>query len=296
VNAPFEVLVLLEETANHLTKVHTRTDVVVSVAQRMVFGILNSGDPTAVFEMDVALGQGTYGEVFRAKHKATHKEWAVKVQEKSDLDEDMIDLEQEILILRSCSHNNVCGYLGAWLHEKHRRIWLVLEYCAAGSVADIMVALDRGLHEFEVAAVLHETLKGLEYLHANRIIHRDIKAANILVTADGLVKIADFGVAAVLTVKKPYRLTAIGAPYWMAPEVVEEVKYDTKADIWSLGITTIELAERQPPYSDIHPMRAIFMIPSHPAPKLQLNAVWSPKIHDFLVCCLVRCLLACLLN
>jgi len=120
------------------------------------------------------------------------------------------DLEQEILILRSCSHPNIVGYLGTWLHERHHRIWMVLEYCGAGSIADVMVALDRPLDESEIRAVLMETLMGLQYLHDNRVVHRDIKAANILLTETGQIKIADFGVAAVLTDKRPFRKTAIG--------------------------------------------------------------------------------------
>ena len=148
------------------------------------------------------------GEVFRGRHKQTHKDWAIKVQERG---EDVIDLEQEILIMRSCNHANVCGYLGAWLHERHNRIWIVLELCAAGSLADIIVALDRPLRTPEIAAVMREAAQGLVYLHEHRVLHRDVKAANILLTESGQIKLADFGVAAVLTDKRPFRNTAIGA-------------------------------------------------------------------------------------
>jgi serine/threonine protein kinase len=158
-----------------------------------------------------------------------------------------------------------------------------MEYCDGGSVLDF-VHMDkkRGFTEGEIAAVMWSTLQGLAHLHSNRIVHRDLKAGNILLTRAGGAKLSDFGVSAQLESGFAHRKTVVGSPFWMAPEIIQEVGHDFKADIWSLGISAIEMAEGQPPLSDINPMRVIFLIPSRPSPKLQDQARWSPEFHDFL--------------
>lgn len=185
-----------------------------------------------------------------------------------------------------------------------------MEYCGAGSVSDIMRLRKKTLTEDEIATILCDTLKGLEYLHLRRKIHRDIKAGNILLNTEGHAKLADFGVAGQLTVciriatkentslidychvifqdTMAKRNTVIGTPFWMAPEVIQEIGYDCVADIWSLGITALEMAEGKPPYGDIHPMRAIFMIPTKPPPSLRELNKWSPEFIDFVNRCLVK--------
>lgn len=163
-----------------------------------------------------------------------------------------------------------------------------MEYCGAGSVSDIMRLRKKTLSEDEISTILSDTLKGLEYLHLRRKIHRDIKAGNILLNSEGHAKLADFGVAGQLTDTMAKRNTVIGTPFWMAPEVIEEIGYDCVADIWSLGITALEMAEGKPPYGDIHPMRAIFMIPTKPPPSFREIDRWSPEFIDFVSLCLVK--------
>ncbi|XP_069507455.1 serine/threonine-protein kinase 4 isoform X3 [Ambystoma mexicanum] len=181
---------------------------------------------------------------------------------------------------------HVVKYYGSYF--KNTDLWIVMEYCGAGSVSDIVRQRNKTLTEEEIAAVFQSTLKGLEYLHFMRKIHRDIKAGNILLNTEGHAKLADFGVAGQLTDTMAKRNTVIGTPFWMAPEVIQEIGYNCVADIWSLGITAIEMAEGKPPYSDIHPMRAIFMIPTNPPPTFRKPEHWSHDFIDFVKQCLVK--------
>jgi len=163
-----------------------------------------------------------------------------------------------------------------------------MEYCGAGSVCDIMKICDKTLTEDQISVVCKDVLNGLSYLHSLRKIHRDIKAGNILLNSKGASKLADFGVSGQLSDTMAKRQTVIGTPFWMAPEVIQEVGYDVKADIWSLGITCIEMAESKPPYSNVHPMRAIFMIPSRAPPRLTEPEKWSIEFNDFVGKCLTK--------
>jgi len=155
-------------------------------------------------------------------------------------------------------------------------------------VGDLMNMCELELNEEQIACVMKQTLLGLDYLHKQNKIHRDIKSGNILLTSDGFCKLADFGVSAQLTNTLRKRNTVIGTPYWMAPEVLRETSYDHKADIWSLGITAIEMAVGEPPLSKIHPMRAIFMIPMKPAPTLPEPDKYSEDFNDFIRTCLQK--------
>ena len=164
-----------------------------------------------------------------------------------------------------------------------------MEYCGVGSVSDIMRLRGAEMSEPQIATIFAGTLRGLNYLHSKRTIHRDVKAGNVLIEENrGVAKLADFGVAGQLSEEVQKRNTVIGTPFWMAPEVIQEAGYDARADLWSLGITAIEMAEGKPPLSDTHPMRAMFMIPSNPPPTLKERGKWTDAFHNFLEKCLVK--------
>ncbi|XP_026520818.1 serine/threonine-protein kinase 4 isoform X2 [Notechis scutatus] len=206
--------------------------------------------PEEVFDVLEKLGEGSYGSVFKAIHKETGQVVAIKqVPVESDLQE----IIKEISIMQQCDSPHVVKYYGSYF--KNTDLWIVMEYCGAGSVSDIIRLRNKTLMEDEISTIMQSTLKGLEYLHFMRKIHRDIKAGNILLNTEGHAKLADFGVAGQLTDTMAKRNTVIGTPFWMAPEVIQEIGYNCLADIWSLGITAIEMAEGKPPYADIHPMR-----------------------------------------
>lgn len=239
--------------------------------------------PEEVFDVLEKLGEGSYGCVFKAHYKETGEIVAIKqVPVESDLQE----IIKEISIMQQCNSPHVVRYYGSYF--KNSDLWIVMEYCGAGSVSDIIRIRNKTLTEEESATILQSTLKGLEYLHFMRKIHRDIKAGNILLNSEGQAKLADFGVAGQLTDTMAKRNTVIGTPFWMAPEVIQEIGYNCVADIWSLGITTIEMAEGKPPYADIHPMRAIFMIPTNPPPTFRNPELWSPQFQSFVSQCLVK--------
>ncbi|KAK2489636.1 hypothetical protein MC885_000310, partial [Smutsia gigantea] len=239
--------------------------------------------PEEVFDVLEKLGEGSYGSVYKAIHKETGQIVAIKqVPVESDLQE----IIKEISIMQQCDSPHVVKYYGSYF--KNTDLWIVMEYCGAGSVSDIIRLRNKTLTEDEIATILQSTLKGLEYLHFMRKIHRDIKAGNILLNTEGHAKLADFGVAGQLTDTMAKRNTVIGTPFWMAPEVIQEIGYNCVADIWSLGITAIEMAEGKPPYADIHPMRAIFMIPTNPPPTFRRPELWSDNFMDFVKQCLVK--------
>jgi len=239
--------------------------------------------PDEVFDIISKLGEGSYGSVFKALHKESQQVLAIK---QVPVDTDLQDIIKEISIMQQCVSPYVVRYYGSYF--KNTDLWIVMEYCGAGSVSDIMRLRKKTLTEEEIATVLSDTLKGLEYLHLRKKIHRDIKAGNILLNMEGHAKLADFGVAGQLTDTMAKRNTVIGTPFWMAPEVIQEIGYDCVADIWSLGITALEMAEGKPPYGDIHPMRAIFMIPTKPPPTFKDCDRWSPQFIDFVSRCLVK--------
>ncbi|RWS24092.1 serine/threonine-protein kinase 3-like protein, partial [Leptotrombidium deliense] len=239
--------------------------------------------PEEVFDIICKLGEGSYGSVYKALHKESGQVLAIKqVPVESDLGE----IIKEISIMQQCDSLYVVKYYGSYF--KGSDLWIVMEYCGGGSVSDIMRLRKKTLTEEEISTILKDTLHGLEYLHARRKIHRDIKAGNILLNSEGHAKLADFGVAGQLTDTMAKRNTVIGTPFWMAPEVIQEIGYDCLADIWSLGITALEMAEGKPPYGDIHPMRAIFMIPTKPPPSFRDPDRWSPEFIDFVSRCLVK--------
>jgi serine/threonine protein kinase len=249
---------------------------------------IKEADPKKLFEFSDKLGEGAYGTVWKAKHLKSSVVFAIK-EMNLEAEGDLVDLLREVEHMAALGQNeNIVSYDCGFLSPSHTTLWIVMEYCGPGSVNDLMVLARRTLNEAEMMLIVRDALRGLKYLHEKKRIHRDIKAGNILLNDDALAKLADFGVS---SSQKDFTKhhTVIGTPFWMAPEVIQE-KYDHKADIWSLGITAIEMAEGKPPYYNVHPMRAIFMIPTRPPPKFadQTPGKWSPAFHDFLAQCLTK--------
>ncbi|CAN7040261.1 unnamed protein product [Brassica rapa subsp. trilocularis] len=244
-------------------------------------------DPTTKYEFLNELGKGSYGSVYKARDLKTSEIVAVKVISLTEGEEGYEEIRGEIEMLQQCNHPNVVRYLGSYQGEDY--LWIVMEYCGGGSVVDVMNVTEEALEEYQIAYICREALKGLAYLHSIFKVHRDIKGGNILLTEQGEVKLGDFGVAAQLTRTMSKRNTFIGTPHWMAPEVIQENRYDGKVDVWALGVSAIEMAEGLPPRSAVHPMRVVlFMISIEPAPMLEDKEKWSLVFHDFVAKCLTK--------
>lgn len=240
---------------------------------------ISDTEPEELYEELGPIGIGNYGSVIKARNRQTQEIAAIKLVLLVDKDErDFV--QKEISILKQCLHPNIVRYYGA--HKSLSKLWIVMEYCEGGSVDMVYKVLRHPLPEHLIAYVCRQVLLGLQYLHANRKIHRDIKGGNILLTRDGDVKLADFGVSTELTHSLSRRNTFVGTLLWMSPEAILELDYDEKADLWSLGITLIEMAEGAPPYIDTHPARALFMIPKVDPPTLHDKERWSPQMTLFL--------------
>uniref|UniRef100_A0A8C3VP12 Protein kinase domain-containing protein n=1 Tax=Catagonus wagneri TaxID=51154 RepID=A0A8C3VP12_9CETA len=236
----------------------------------------NFPDPSDTWEITETIGKGTYGKVFKVLNKKNGQKAAVKILDPiHDIDE---EIEAEYNILKALSdHPNVVRFYGMYFKKDKingDKLWLVLELCNGGSVTDLVKGfLKKGkrMSELTIAYILREALLGLQHLHNNKTIHRDVKGNNILLTTEGGVKLVDFGVSAQLTSTWHRRNTSVGTPFWMAPEVIAceqqlDTTYDARCDTWSLGITAIELGDGDPPLADLHPMRALFKIPRSEGP------------------------------
>ncbi|XP_064826788.1 mitogen-activated protein kinase kinase kinase kinase 4-like isoform X4 [Oncorhynchus masou masou] len=253
-------------------------------------------DPAGIFELVEVVGNGTYGQVYKGRHVKTGQLAAIKVMDVTEDEEEEIKLE--INMLKKYSHHrNIATYYGAFIKKSppghDDQLWLVMEFCGAGSITDL-VKNTKGnqLKEDWIAYISREILRGLAHLHAHHVIHRDIKGQNVLLTENAEVKLVDFGVSAQLDRTVGRRNTFIGTPYWMAPEVIAcdenpEATYDYRSDLWSTGITAIEMAEGAPPLCDMHPMRALFLIPRNPPPRLK-SKKWSKKFCSFIEGSLVK--------
>ncbi|XP_039570356.1 mitogen-activated protein kinase kinase kinase kinase 4 [Passer montanus] len=253
-------------------------------------------DPAGIFELVEVVGNGTYGQVYKGRHVKTGQLAAIKVMDVTEDEEEEIKLE--INMLKKYSHHrNIATYYGAFIKKSppghDDQLWLVMEFCGAGSITDL-VKNTKGntLKEDWIAYISREILRGLAHLHAHHVIHRDIKGQNVLLTENAEVKLVDFGVSAQLDRTVGRRNTFIGTPYWMAPEVIAcdenpDATYDYRSDLWSCGITAIEMAEGAPPLCDMHPMRALFLIPRNPPPRLK-SKKWSKKFFSFIEGCLVK--------
>jgi len=247
------------------------------------------GDPEELFDMLDVVGEGSFGLICTCKNLKENAIYAIKFLEIED--EDEANLGREINILKeSLKCPSIVQYYGCYI--KDATLMIVMEFCEGGSCLDILKHCQATFSEDEIAVTLANMLEGLVYLHDHKILHRDLKAGNVLLTKDGKAKLADFGVSAKLSSTLQKKKTVVGSPYWMAPEVITVHKdttkegYDRKADIWSLGITAIELAEGQPPLFEIASLRVIFLIPTKDSPLLKEQDKWSKEFHDFLKLCL----------
>lgn len=247
--------------------------------------LFDKEDPDKIFEDLREIGHGSFGAVYYARCLLTRE--IVAIKKMSYLGKQSIekwqDILKEIRFLRQLKHSNTIEYKGCYLRD--HTAWLVMEYCL-GSASDIIEVHKKPLKEEEIAAICEGVLRGLHYLHSLGRIHRDVKAGNILLTENGTVKLADFGSA---SIKCPAN-SFVGTPYWMAPEVIlamDEGQYDGKVDVWSLGITCIELAERKPPYFNMNAMSALYHIAQNDTPTLQ-SAEWTDVFCHFVNSCLQK--------
>lgn len=240
---------------------------------------------STTFEILNKLGEGSFGCVYKAIHKLTNQTVALK-----QLSIDLKHLEEtieEVAILQQCNCSTIVAYYGSYIIENE--LWIVMEYCEGGSVSAALKILERNLNEREICAILKDVLNAMDYLHKEKIIHRDIKAANILLkrTDNGCAKLGDLGVCCQLRNGKTKSL--VGSPYWMAPEVIAGNDYDCSSDIWSLGITILEMAEGKPPYADINPWEVLFIIAVRPSPFFQKNVdKCSVNFVDLVRLCLIK--------
>ncbi|XP_008568415.1 PREDICTED: nik-related protein kinase isoform X2 [Galeopterus variegatus] len=277
-------------------------------------------DPTGIFSLDKTIGLGTYGRIYLGLHQKTGAFTAVKVMNarKTPLPEigrrvrvnkyqksvgwrysdEEEDLRTELNLLRKYSfHKNIVSFYGAFFKlsppgQRHQ-LWMVMELCAAGSVTDVVrMTRNQSLKEDWIAYICREILQGLAHLHAHRVIHRDIKGQNVLLTHNAEVKLVDFGVSAQVSRTNGRRNSFIGTPYWMAPEVIDcdedpRRSYDYRSDVWSVGITAIEMAEGAPPLCNLQPLEALFVILRESAPTVKSSG-WSRKFHNFMEKCMIK--------
>jgi protein-serine/threonine kinase len=240
---------------------------------------------TSLYRRLEAIGRGNFGVVYKGVNLETKQVVAIKVLNLDTVEDEVLDVQHEIAVLSQLSQSdahNITKYYGSYLYGT--RLWIIMDLCAGGSVRTLLKP--GAIEEKYIAVLARELLTALVYIHKEGIIHRDIKAANVLITKEGRVRLCDFGVAAEITTNKLKRSTIVGTPYWMAPEVITEgALYNTKADIWSLGVTIYEIATGNPPYADQEAMRAIMLIPRQKPARLE-GSQYSPALKDFVAQCL----------
>eukprot|EP00054_Salpingoeca_dolichothecata_P007904 m.45237 g.45237 ORF g.45237 m.45237 type:complete len:305 (-) comp17376_c0_seq1:87-1001(-) len=248
------------------------------------FKDIKKTDPSLDWKIIGDLGSGSYGKVHKVQHRGTQQLAAAKIAEIKH-DDHLQNFAEEVSILSTFKHSGMTNFMGGYYFQG--KLWILIEVCSGGSLADIMRARNAPFSELQIRCSSFQLLTALDFLHQNFVFHRDLNASNILLSSDGAVKLADFGVSAKNKNENSRRSSFIGTPNWMAPEVIRCEKdksqpYSSSCDIWSLGITTIELAEIKAPFSDLHPVKVLFKITSSAPPTLSKPADWSSDFPAFL--------------
>ena len=229
-------------------------------------------NPEDLFTLLYPIGNGGFGKVYKAMHNSSKQIFAIKIidytkgcnNDKNNICFNYKSIQQETSVMRLINESDyIIKYFGSYYSRQSNTIWLILEYCSSGSAVDLMLSMGRTLSEVEVSTIMEMVLKGLIHIHKINLIHRDIKGANILLSEDGCAKLGDFGVGIQMT-DEQYRTSKKGSPYWMSPQVILNKNYDMKTDIWSLGITCMELVEGEPPYGDLKPEEVMEKIAKNP--------------------------------
>ena len=250
-------------------------------AMRGIKELCTPGKPKDRYKLDIELGAGASGSVYLASDKATKCRVAVKRIDMSKQERKGMIL-MEISVMKDLNHKNLINYVESYIVGN--KLSVIMEYLPGGPLTDVVTECI--MKEGQIAAVCNEALKGLEYLHSNNILHRDIKSDNVLLGMDGSVKLIDFGFCANVKGVEEKRRTIIGTPYWMAPEVINKKNYGKKVDIWSMGIMALEMKDGKPPYFDEEPLRAMFLVATHGRPKVTDWNHFSAEFQEFLDKCL----------
>ncbi|KAM3528089.1 hypothetical protein MY4038_006047 [Beauveria bassiana] len=261
--------------------------------------LISQSDPNTSYQKHKKVGQGASGSVYVATIRSTAvgvaRQLVLKKGPKARVAIKEMNLARqqrkealldEISIMKEGRHKNVINFLDAFLVNENRMLWVVMDYMDGGALIDV-IDNNSTISERHIATLCRETCRGLQHLHSKQIVHRDIKSDNVLIDSRGNVKITDFGYCAKLTARRSKRATLVGTTYWMAPEVVKQKRYGYKVDVWSLGIMAIEMAEAEPPYMDMEPMRALYLIATGVTPPLRAPHKHGALLKQFLATCLV---------
>ncbi|KAJ2856918.1 Protein kinase [Coemansia erecta] len=244
--------------------------------------IVSRDDPKVLYSKVKKIGQGASGNVYMARSIRSGELVAIKQMDLSKQPRKEL-LVNEILVMKESRHANIVNFIEAFLLNSSD-LWVVMEYMEGGALTDVID--NNKMNEMQIATVCREVCRGLNHLHKQDIIHRDIKSDNVLLGEDGQVKITDFGFCAKLSEQRSKRATMVGTPYWMAPEVVKQKPYGPKVDVWSLGIMVIEMIESEPPYLDEEPLKALYLIATNGTPALKRPETLSRELKGFLAECL----------